>query len=1752
MTNKKLNKLLISTLLIWIIAMPAVAQSGIWDLYSPFFLSGGANTASLDSPQADVLNPAAGGGRQHLTLDLSYLILNRLGQESDSGHVVNAGASIPSAIGVFTVSGRFFTSPFDQVYGTTFGALNFSFAKDIYRNLWVGAGLGFQYGFDDWGIGLDLGLMHLLGDLAFLKDFRWGVAMRGLGKGYFVDGEDLSLPPSFTPAVGASFKLVKTDPFSIALSPDISFPSFQDLSLGLGVEFSIYDFIILNANYAFDLRDVQDDRARAFPLSFGVTVKIKPGRSVTDVDRDATEIERQQNGMRISAAASKRQDDVWAIGAGVNIPIGVVDKNPPRIEIDPTKRYISPNFDGIQDDLVIPLSITDERYVMGYRFLIQDSGGATVRVIRNKEVRPENKGIRDVLDRLIAVKESVIVPESLRWDGKSDSGTVVDDGTYSFFLEAWDDNENRGRSKIGEVIVDNTPPEISVATPYLIFSPNADGSQDTLLIEQTGSSEDLWLGEFLDNTSERVLLIQWENTTPPEFEWGGTDASGVLPPDGVYRYLVRSTDRAGNAVSAEISNIIINTQSTPINVTLDPAEFSPNADGVQDTVLFTLDVPVKRGIKDWSLAIRDDAETVYRTFSGTEEMPSTVVFDGRNDGNELLDEGVYSAALTVFYEHGNKPFEVSPAFTLDVTPPSATVEADYSIFSPNGDGRKDSVILTQDSTEEDNWTGYLKDRSGQIVRTLSWPIKADATLEWDGRLEDGTPVPDGRYSYTLRGGDRAGNTGESDPVVLEIDTRETTLQLATDLTHFSPNADGVKESIWIVPTLSVGEGVESFEFRIRDESERTIRTYRGQNYSPGAVRWDGLDADGTRAKDGAYTAELEVVYVKGDNPGTLSNVFYLDTVFPSITLSGEHRIFSPDGDGSQDTLTIKQTSSEENLWLGNILDSRGEVIRGIYWKGRASEFLWDGRDGNGNRISDGVYDYAVSSTDKAGNRTEERLTGIRIDTVPTPISIRVSTNALSPNGDGVKDTLDFLLEVPVGSGISTWELPITDAGGRVRKVFSGTGASPSSITFEGRDDSGRILAEGSYSGKLSVLYLNGNRPQDTSPQFVLDLTPPSATVTSSTAIFSPNGDGRKDVVDLKQATSEEPEWKGIIKNEQGNVVRTVSWVGTADSEFSWDGRGDDGMLLTDGTYTYMLTAEDAAGNTASSRALSIDMDTRETPSVVAVSLSHFSPNGDRVKDTLRITPTLGLEVDILRYALRIKNSWGTAVRTYTGRGTAPGPTVWDGRGDGGKIVTDGEYTAELEVEYRNGNLPLSTSGVFIVDTEYPSITLKSDVTLFSPNGDGRLDVVTIEQDSSEEDLWEGVVLDARGNTVRQLYWKGRTKAFEWDGRDENGNRIADATYLYVVKAQDKAGNLTEKRIAGLKIDTRRTWVYITVAEKAFSPNGDGVKDEISFRAYVGLKEGIRSWKIAMRHSESGVQKEITGTGVVPENVIWDGKGTYRTAEDGVYTAVLEVTYYKGDRPEGQTMQFRLDTSAPRLYLTLGPLPFSPDNDGVDDELNIGIRVDEISPITRWDLNIIDPKGNPFTSYSGKGEPSERIIWDGISDRGELVQSAEDYILILTMEDELGNRITERRTIPVDILVIREGNRLKIIISSIVFAPNTADYVNNIEPAKAEKNKRTLQRLAEILNKYRAYNILIEGHAASEHFADAARARREQIEELIPLSKARADAVRDGLYERGVRRGRITTVGLGGSRPLVPHSDLENRWKNRRVEFLLIK
>jgi len=132
------------------------------------------------------------------------------------------------------------------------------------------------------------------------------------------------------------------------------------------------------------------------------------------------------------------------------------------------------------------------------------------------------------------------------------------------------------------------------------------------------------------------------------------------------------------------------------------------------------------------------------------------------------------------------------------------------------------------------------------------------------------------------------------------------------------------------------------------------------------------------------------------------------------------------------------------------------------------------------------------------------------------------------------------------------------------------------------------------------------------------------------------------------------------------------------------------------------------------------------------------------------------------------------------------------------------------------------------------------------------------------------------------------------------------------------------------------------------------------------------------------------------------------------------------------------------------------------------------------------------------------------------------------------------------LVIRDGDVLRIQIPSITFRANHADFIG-LPADRIENNNRVLRRVAEILNRFRDYRITVEGHANP-----IIGTAREEAEELQPLSYARANATIDILAGHGVSRSRMFPVGRGGQRTVANARDPDNNWKNRRVEFILIR
>jgi|GEM_PF-4387937 len=233
-------------------------------------------------------------------------------------------------------------------------------------------------------------------------------------------------------------------------------------------------------------------------------------------------------------------------------------------------------------------------------------------------------------------------------------------------------------------------------------------------------------------------------------------------------------------------------------------------------------------------------------------------------------------------------------------------------------------------------------------------------------------------------------------------------------------------------------------------------------------------------------------------------------------------------------------------------------------------------------------------------------------------------------------------------------------------------------------------------------------------------------------------------------------------------------------------------------------------------------------------------------------------------------------------------------------------------------------------------------------------------------------------------------------------------------------------------------------------------------------------------------------------------------------------------------------------IKLYPIPFSPDGDEYNDSLNIYLLISNPEQVSKWFVDILDPKDKLFKNFTGTGVPPKQLIWNGVSNSGELVQSATDYKIILSIFSKSGINKIHRVTLPIDILIEKRDSKFFIRVSSITFLANSADITDN------KKNNNTLDKIAKAIQRFSKYKITVEGHANLVYWQDEERAKLEQVNEAIPLSINRAKSVKNSLIKRGINESRIIIKGVGGADPIFPFNDRMNAWKNRRVEFILDK
>ncbi len=972
---------------------------------------------------------------------------------------------------------------------------------------------------------------------------------------------------------------------------------------------------------------------------------------------------------------------------------------------------------------------------------------------------------------------------------------------------------------------------------------------------------------------------------------------------------------------------------------------------------------------------------------------------------------------------------------------------------------------------------------------------------------------------------------------------------------------------------------------------------------PPTVSWNGATNSGETAPDGEYFYYITAIDEKGNATSTAKMPVVVDNTRPQITLSVPaegSRIF---GEGDKIVFPIRQEGSSEDLWTATITDSKGNVVKNYKWEnGKPSIVEWNGTDDKGVIVVDGVYKYTITATDRAGNtapHTEVTNIIFSAEKPETNIAI-VGTKYFSSSSKSKKVNVELEVNIPeprAGSGnkLVDWKVEIFDSKNNLVRVYDSNtdGKTPKKkIIFNGKKSDGSVLPDGIYSARVSAEYLNGYKtPEVSSPDFMLDSVPPSAELSLSDVIFSPDGDGNKDTISIGQLIKTDSgspvrAWSGkIVKEDSDEPVVQYTFGEKPPKNIVWNGIMKDGKIATDGKYYFVLSAEDEAGNAVEVKSPNpFEIDTRKTEIMLAVSGDAFSPTANSKIPYVKFLPVLVNDPEVTEYTLEILDKDKKPVRSVKGQGKIPAEFVWDGKNQSGALSPDGFYTAVISTKSINGNEAKALSQPVLLDTTVPSVSISAPYLVFSPEGDSRKDTVKFNSSAStREELWTASIINDKKQAVRTFTWQGyvagdKNSGFEWDGADDSGNRVPDGNYSLVISAVDRASNSFTQTISGIVVDTREAKAYVTAALPGFSPISEAGLTTQKFTVRPSLEDGIESWEFTVIDEKKKPVRHLGGQTsdaakplVLQKEFLWDGKNDDGKDCEGNYEGHLTVSYIKGNLVDVTTSPFICSVTPPKLSVNITPEFFSPDNDGTDDDLFIKLSGKTTSKIVSWSFVISNPKESKredaFWQTKGTDKITEQITWNGLSNTSregngyaERVQSAMDYPWKFTVTDSLGMTSVLENVIPVDILVVRDGDALKMAVPSIIFRANNADFKtaeeakgSSVTKEQAQNNERVLKRVAEVLKKFPDYTVTVVGHAnnlsgTEEEETSTANGNIP----LVPLSQARSAFVKDKLVSYGIEEKRLSTEGKGGREPVVPRSDRANWWKNRRVEFILHK
>ncbi|WP_322802688.1 Ig-like domain-containing protein [Vibrio alfacsensis] len=1086
--------------------------------------------------------------------------------------------------------------------------------------------------------------------------------------------------------------------------------------------------------------------------------------------------------------------------------------------------------------------------------------------------------------------------------GESNGSSLQASGTVNRIgaeLLADTDFETNGLQSLGL----SQTQSLTLLEQYTNFSPEFVGANNAPSGENmlVTTDEDIPINGTLvatDPNSQDILIFT--QTTEP------SNGSVIVNSDGTWTYTPNEFFNGTDSFTVEVSDGKGGVDSLTIDVNVQPVNDAPvisipeaGNDGVistsdlADGVQVTIDLPRGTGVGD-TLVLRDIAGTVL-----SELIISREDFDS---GSLVItvpapEDGTYTYEAQITDPQGNiGPVSNEASYKVDTIINKPSI--DLMASSDSGDSNRDD--LTNDNTPTFALGSIDSDVAAEAIVVMKDGQVMDGTLENVNGTWQFTPTEawaDGEYDLTVQVTDTAGNSATSDALTVTIDTEASATITIDDITDDNIiNASEADGQVTI--TGDVGGDAKA--------GDTVTLTVNGQDYT-GLVQNDGSysievngsdlvsDADstivasvtGTDEAGNEFTATTDTT---GDNK---DGDYDVDTGIntPSIDLMAS----SDSGDSNLDDLTNDNTptfalgsidsdvAAEAIVVMkdGQVMDGTLENVNGT-WQFTPTE-AW----------ADGEYDLTVQVTDTAGNSATSDALTVTIDTeASATITI-----------DDITD--DNIINASEADG----QVTITgDVGGDAKAGDTVT------LTVNGQDYTGLVQNDGSYS-----IEVNGSDlVSDADSTIVASVTGTDEAGNEFTATTDTTGDNKDGDYDVDTGINT-PSIDLMASSDSGdsnlddltNDNTPTFALGSIDSDVAAeaivvmkDGQVMDGTLenvngtwqftpteaWADGEYDLTVQVTDTAGNSATSDALTVTIDTEASATITIDDITDDNIiNASEADGQVTITGDVGGDA----------KAGDTVTLTVNGQdytGLVQNDGSYSIEVNGSDLVSDADSTIVASVTGTDeaGNEFTATTdttgdnkdGDYDVDTgiNTPSIDLMAS----SDSGDSNLDDLTndntptfalgsIDSDVAAEAIVvmkDGQVMDGTLENVNGTWQFTPTEAW------------ADGEYDLTVQVTDTAGNSATSDALTVTIDTEASatitidditddniinaseadgQVTITGDVGGDAKAGDTVTLTVNGQDYTGLVQNDGSYSIEVNGSDlvsdadSTIVASVTGT-----------------------------------------------------------------------------------------------------------------------------------------------------------------------------------------------------------------------------------------------------------------------------------------------------